>query len=181
MPASARAREHSHDREGVVVRKIVASDGQNSSAPTRPRRGLAPLATACVLLVGVGALRILFDADEAHSWFLGHAFGSTCWFRAHVGIPCPNCGMTRSLILAAHGEFGRSWRLAPGGAATLLASIVAGLMLGAFGVAQFWGRPSIVRWFQTALRVTVLACAGLSASVWLGGWAVEVVRILNSR
>jgi hypothetical protein len=176
MPASARAGEQSHGREGVVVRKIVPSEGENSSAPTRPGRGWAPLAAACVLLLGLSALRFLFEADEQHSWFLGHAFGSACWFRARMGIPCPNCGMTRSLILAAHGEFALSWRLAPGGVAMILASIVASLMLGAFGVVLLCGRLSTVRWFQTALRVTVLACAGLSASVWLGGWAVEVVR-----
>ena len=145
------------------------------------RLGLAPLAAGCLLLAGLGAFRFLFDADEAHSWFLGHTFGAACWFRARFGIPCPNCGMTRSLILAAHGEFARSLRLAPGGLATVLASAATSLMLGALGAAMLWGQTSAVRKLQAALRATVLACAGVSASVWLGGWMVQVVQGLRSR
>lgn len=144
-------------------------------------RGLAPLAAGALLILGVGALRLLFDADETHSWFLGRTFGSACWFRAHYGIPCPNCGMTRSLILAAHGEFARSFHLAPGGAAMVPAALLTGLMLGAFGAVMLWGRPSAVRRLREALRITVLACAGLSATIWLGGWATEVAHGLVSR
>ena len=143
--------------------------------------GLAPLAAASLLLLGVGALRFLFEADGEHSWFLGRAFGSACWFRIHFGIPCPNCGMTRSLILAAHGEFVRSWRLAPGGAATVPTAVMVSLLLGALGAAMLWGRASFVRTLQSALRVAVIASAALSASIWLGGWAVAVVRSLGSR
>jgi hypothetical protein len=152
-----------------------------ASARTGGWRGLAPLAAASLLLGGVGALRCLFQADEAQSWFLGHTFGSACWVRIHFGIPCPNCGMTRSLILAAHGEFARSLRLAPGGAAMVLATLATSLMLAALGAGMLWGRPSAIRKLQAALRVTVLACAGLSASVWLGGWAVQVVHSLRLR
>jgi len=152
-----------------------------ASARTGRSAGVAPLAAAALLLLGVGALRFFFAADEAHSWFLGRTFGAACWFHARFGIPCPNCGMTRSLILAAHGEFARSWRIAPGGVATILATLVASLMLGALGAAMLSRRPTVISKFQSASRVTVLACAGLSASVWLGGWAVEVVRVLRAR
>jgi hypothetical protein len=145
------------------------------------RLGLAPLAAACLLITGVCALRFLFQADEAHSWFLGHAFGSACWFRTRFGIPCPNCGMTRSLILASHGEFARSMRLAPGGLATVVASVATSLMLAALGAGMLWGRPSAVRRLQAASRVSVLACAGLSAAIWLGGWAIQVVHCLTLR
>ena len=144
-------------------------------------RGLAPLAASSLLLCGVCALRFLFQSDEAHSWFLGRAFGSACLFRARFGIPCPNCGMTRSLILAAHGEIVRSLRLAPGGAAMVLAAVATSLVLGALGVGMLWGRPSTVCRLHAALRATVLACAGLSATIWLGGWAVQVARILRPR
>lgn len=89
--------------------------------------------------------------------------------------------MTRSLILAAHGEFVRSVRLAPGGVAMVLATIAASLMLGALGVVMLWGQPCAIRRLQAALRVTILTSAGLSAIVWLGGWAFEVMRILRSQ
>lgn len=152
-----------------------------ASARTGRWRGLAPLAAASVLLGGVCALRFLFQADEAQSWFLGHTFGSACWFRIHFGIPCPNCGMTRSLILAAHGELARSMRLAPGGVAMVLASVATSLMLAALGVGMLSGRPSSVRRLQAASHVTVLACAGLSTAIWLGGWVIQVVQSLRLR
>jgi hypothetical protein len=145
-----------------------------ASARSGRWRGLAPFAAALLLLCGVCALRLLFQADEAHSWFLGHTFGSACWFRTQFG-------MTRSLILAAHGEFARSMRLAPGGLAMVLASVATSLMLGALGAAMLWGQPSAVRRLQAASRVTVLACAGLSAAIWLGGWAIQVVHCLTLR
>lgn len=89
--------------------------------------------------------------------------------------------MTRSLILAAHGELARSMRLAPGGAAMVLASAATSLMLAALGAGMLWGRPSAIHKLQVASRVTALACAGLSASVWLGGWVIQVVQSLKLR
>ena len=151
----------------------------HASSGNQRWRGLAPLAAGGLLLLGLCALRFLFEADEEHAWFLGRTFGSACWFRAHFGIPCPNCGMTRSLILAAHGEFARSAKVAAGGTAMVLATALAGLMLGILGVTMLSGRPARTRRVQTALRETVLASACLTAGVWFGGWAVAVARSLR--
>lgn len=145
------------------------------------RRGLAPLAAAGLLLLGLGTLRFAFDADEMQSLFLGRAFGSACWFRSHFGIPCPNCGMTRSLILAAHGEFSRSLRLAPGGAAMVIATAVTSLMLGLLGAAMLVGNQVGVGRIKMVLRVTVLGSASLVAAVWMGGWVFEVARSVAHR
>ena len=173
--------ERSGNGQGAVRAKRTPLHGQGSTVRVNRWSGLAPLAAASLLLGRVCALRFLFQADEAHSWFLGHTFGSACWFRAHFGFPCPNCGMTRSLILAAHGEFARSMRLAPGGLAMVVATLATSVMLAALGAGMLWGRPSTVRKLQAALCATVLACAGLSAFVWLGGWAIQVMRSLGSR
>lgn len=145
------------------------------------RRGLAPLAAAGLLLLGLGTLRFAFDADEMQSLFLGRAFGSACWFRSHFGIPCPNCGMTRSLILAAHGEFSRSLRLAPGGAAMVIATAVTSLMLGLLGAAMLVGNQVGIGRIKMVLRVTVLGSASLVAAVWMGGWVFEVARSVAHR
>jgi len=34
----------------------------------------------------------------------------TCVFRSVTGIPCPGCGLTRSMIAGMHGRVGESWR-----------------------------------------------------------------------
>jgi len=89
--------------------------------------------------------------------------------------------MTRSLILAAHGEFLRAWQLAPGGVAMVAAAVLSGVALGLFGATMLWRKPRTTERWQRALWVTILTCAGLATMVWLGGWAVAVNASLRSR
>lgn len=44
-----------------------------------------------------------------------------CWFHAHTGLPCPGCGLTRSLASLAHLELERAWSLHPFGPPLLAA------------------------------------------------------------
>lgn len=87
--------------------------------------------------------------------------------------------MTRSLILAAHGELARSVKVAAGGTAMVLETLVASLMLGILGVMMLKGQSAEARRMQTSLRVTVLALTSLTAGVWIGAWAVAVTRSLK--
>lgn len=50
----------------------------------------------------------------------GIALPDICMFRAYTGLPCPGCGLTRSLIAAAHGKIRRSFSLHRLGFITLL-------------------------------------------------------------
>jgi len=43
-----------------------------------------------------------------------HGAGFTvCWLKASTGIPCPGCGLTRSLSCALRGMFMESWQYHP--------------------------------------------------------------------
>ena len=45
-----------------------------------------------------------------------HGLGiSVCWLDRWTGIPCPGCGLSRSLSCAIHGMFGVSWEYHPFG------------------------------------------------------------------
>ena len=33
-----------------------------------------------------------------------------CWWKATTGIPCPGCGLTRSVSCTAHGMFAEAWQ-----------------------------------------------------------------------
>ncbi len=45
-----------------------------------------------------------------------HGIGvSLCWFESATGVPCPGCGMTRSLSCALRGMFIESWHFHPMG------------------------------------------------------------------
>jgi hypothetical protein len=43
-----------------------------------------------------------------------------CWMRGELGIPCPGCGLTRSLSCAVRGMFYESWQFHPFGPLILL-------------------------------------------------------------
>lgn len=47
-----------------------------------------------------------------------------CPFRRLTGLPCPGCGLTRSWVYIAHGDFSRAWAANPFGLLTFLAAFV---------------------------------------------------------
>jgi len=49
-----------------------------------------------------------------------------CWPMAHWNLPCPGCGVTTAVALAAHGEELASLRTQPLGLALLLATLAGG-------------------------------------------------------
>ena len=146
-----------------------------------PRRW--PPIAAGMALVAVGlAVRACCTADEQHTWFLGHAFGAECAFRLRFGIPCPNCGVTRAVILALHGEWARAWRIAPGGPALVIGTLV----LGRNGDGPR-DHPDARRRAARRARGLSLAPRVISVSaalvvvVWFGGWIAAVAQALAAR
>jgi len=53
-----------------------------ASSHAAVRRGSAALTVGCLLILSVAALRLLFDADEQQTRFLGRPVGTACWFKA---------------------------------------------------------------------------------------------------
>jgi len=47
-----------------------------------------------------------------------------CPLRALTGLPCPFCGMTRSVTAAVHGDLGRALLLSPAGIVTVVLALV---------------------------------------------------------
>ena len=63
--------------------------------------------TACFAVVGL-ALSFFLPTD---------GLGVTvCWFKSCFGLPCPGCGLTRSVTCISHLEFGKAWDYHPFGA-----------------------------------------------------------------
>lgn len=52
---------------------------------------------------------------------LGHGL---CPSRELLGLPCPGCGLTRSVLLILRGRFAESWQLQPFGYAWLALAVV---------------------------------------------------------
>lgn len=65
-----------------------------------------------------------------------------CWFQAQSHLPCPGCGMTRSLVSLAHLDLGASWAYHPFGlvAAAIFVFSLVTLLLGRRGRAWLQDR-----------------------------------------
>ena len=75
-----------------------------------------------------------------------HGNGVTvCWFKAATGIPCPGCGLTRSMSCALHGMLGESWNYHPLGMAVLLIL----LLTAAISVLPFGSKQNVRRFIET--------------------------------
>jgi hypothetical protein len=53
---------------------------------------------------------------------------SVCWMRGQFGIPCPGCGLTRSLSCAMRGHFYESWQFHPFGLVILAMFLIVALV-----------------------------------------------------
>ena len=90
------------------------------------------------------------------------AAGSTvCPFRAATGVPCPLCGVTRSLLALGDGDIERAWGFAPLGPAVLTVSLV--FLIAAAVAAVRRKALQVPRW----LPVTLLAAVAVS-------WAIQL-------
>ncbi len=64
--------------------------------------------TACSCILA-GALIITPADSSANHLELGGIFlPQTCIFKNLTGLPCPGCGLSRSVVAAAHGDIGMS-------------------------------------------------------------------------
>jgi hypothetical protein len=96
-----------------------------------------------------------------------------CWMHASTGVPCPGCGVIRSMASAAHGVAERSWDYHPFGIPLLLGfasiAIISVLPLGA--------REEIARHLsKRAAIVNVLTVALLAGFIAFG--AARALHVL---
>jgi hypothetical protein len=135
----------------------------------------APLTISLLVLAQMLAARLTLTADGELVRFLGTPIGSACSFRAHFGIPCPTCGMTRSLVLALRGDIGKAVELNPGGPAAILGLLAFSLGLLWLTAMKFQGDRQRAASVSTGLRSGALVYAALGVAVWIGGWVYRIV------
>jgi hypothetical protein len=130
-------------------------------------RQLASAIAGAVILLDALAARLALRADEARVYILGHPITWECALR-RIGLPCPTCGMTRSMVLTLNGEIARAWHVAPGGpvlAAGVLAMALV-LLVSAFRRTPWPG------W----VRAGGMIYAAAATLIWLGGWAAQFAQ-----
>lgn len=131
---------------------------------------LAALAAGAALVVAAFVTRALAAATPAAVYFNGRELDWACSVRQQFGVPCPACGLTRSVLLTLHGHLGAALEVNPGGPLVVLGvALLAALM---FALA-FPRRPPAAREFDRLVRRLVLAASAygcLTAVVLLAHW-----------
>ncbi|MCU1459390.1 MAG: hypothetical protein JWL73_3482 [Actinomycetia bacterium] len=78
------------------------------------RRDLTSLRVAGAVMLGIGVVRPLLPFDG----------GAPCPFKAVTGIPCPMCGMTRSVTSVVHGDLGHALTMQPAGIVLVVLAVL---------------------------------------------------------
>lgn len=140
------------------------------------RPGATAGATGALLALQIAFFALLGSATLNSVTFAGQELQWGCSFKRMFGIPCPNCGMTRSVLLTLHGHLGEALRMNPAG--TLL---VAGTVL--FSAAMFFlmfyqrkhAAGENVEGVQRRIKHGALGYAALLLFVWTAHWLYEVL------
>jgi Protein of unknown function (DUF2752) len=137
--------------------------------PSRDRKGaVLPAVFAAMLLLELAAAHVLLTADRDTVFFEGKPIHSACSFKQHFGVPCPACGISRSLVMTLHGDVATASVLNPGGPLAILTTLY-------FAAAMVWLalrrklRPSadfarttkVIQWSTALLGVALIAAVGV--------------------
>ena len=145
------------------------------------QRGFPALAIGSVTLAYALAAQWLLGADEERVFVLGRPIEWVCALRSRFGLPCPTCGMTRSVVMSLHGEFGRAWRIAPAGPVAVIGLVAFAIAMLALAWVQ-WARVNeweaqVRGWIS---KTAVIYAAG-AVAIWLGGWVTSLQAALALR
>jgi hypothetical protein len=130
------------------------------------RPGAGAGVTGAAIVLQLAALRALASATETYVTFAGRELHMECSFRQHFGIPCPNCGMTRSVLLALQGDLGRAMRVNFAGPFLLF-----GVML--FALAMFF-----LMFYQRSHAGAVADGARRRVLVWSSAYGALFLAVL---
>lgn len=114
---------------------------------------------AAAILATLGLAWLAASATPDTVTVLGFPLQFGCGMRTLFGIPCPGCGMTRSVLMTLHGQFG----------AALEANPVGPVFLG--GVLLFAATLATGRFWRTTG-----AYAAVTAALLLVNWVVVLSR-----
>jgi hypothetical protein len=136
--------------------------------------GAAAGTVGALMALQIVLLGVLGSATAESVSFAGRELNWGCAFREWFGIPCPNCGMTRSVLLSLHGRLGEAASLNPAGPLLVL-----GLLL--FSASMFFlmayerrhAGAALAR-VRAAITRGSLAYAALLLAVWMGHWVSAI-------
>jgi hypothetical protein len=130
------------------------------------RRHQEVLAIACVVWVLAFALHEIPDGRVAIRGLPQLALPQTCASRSWFGVRCPGCGLTRSIIHLAEGDWWASWHAHRLGG--LMAVVIALQIPYRLLALRQPDRPLIAPRWQAAMAYALIA-------LLLGNWLLDLV------
>jgi len=128
----------------------------------------------CILLQ-LAALRWLMMADAERVYVWGQPINVTCAFKRSFGVPCPTCGMTRSVVLALAGEWPLAWQINPAGPLLAAGLAALGVSLLALTLAKQKRRAHAARATRRWIQIWALGYGGLVIVVLFAHWARQLL------
>jgi hypothetical protein len=83
----------------------------NSDHHESRKRHRDMLGMACAVVAFSIALSVQSGQCVAFRFLPGYALPSTCLSHSLFGVDCPGCGLTRSFVYLAHGDWQHSWQM----------------------------------------------------------------------
>ncbi len=80
------------------------------AAPSRARRHREVLAVACAVVILAFLFVEVSGGRVAVRGLTGYPLPESCLSRTWFGLKCPGCGLTRSIVHLAEGDWRASWR-----------------------------------------------------------------------
>jgi hypothetical protein len=127
-------------------------------------------AVGLAIVGAAGAVRALATATPQAVYFAGRELEWVCSIRQQFGIPCPSCGLTRSVLLTLHGHLGAALEVNPGGPLVVLGVALLAALLFALALPR---RPRAPRESDALVRRAVVVASAygcLTTAVLLVHW-----------
>ncbi len=154
---------------------VGAEQKRPSSSPSDQRRNGADIAPWChwqVIMLVCGAWALAFALQELPDGRVSVRgvpqlpMPQVCASRSLFGIKCPGCGLTRSIIHLAEGNWYQSWRCHRLG--SLIAIVITLQIPYRLNALYARGRPVVGPWWQAALGYALI-------TLLLVNWILDVV------
>lgn len=122
------------------------------------------------LLASLALTRLSASAGGTAVTFAGRELPWACPVRNVIGLPCPSCGMTRSVIFTLHGEWGRAAAMNPAGPLLVFGVLTLGALLLYVGFGPRRGAAGATDAWMRRLFVGASAYGCLTTAVLLAHW-----------
>lgn len=137
------------------------------------------MAIGLALIANAILVNLLFRADTAQVWILGRPIVWACGMRQVFGIPCPTCGLTRSVVLSLHGELATAWSVAPAGILIAAGLVGFGVALLSLALVYRLSASGICESLRNWLTKAAWIYGGLLIFAGIGGWIASLFAIHN--